>query len=269
MVLTRLVKRVVIVAVAIYLAATAFMYVNQRGFVFVPTGSLAMPQDKGLQGVTVSKVAMSDGTNVTVWSAPPRDPGLPTVLYLQGNSGNLSSRASRFAQILESGFGLYAPSYRGYAGSEGSPSETMLISDALEQLDRLSATGTQVILHGESLGTGIATAVAAQRDGVELVVLEAPYTALVDMARESYPWLPVGLLMKDQMPTRERIQAVSAPILIVHGVEDRLIDAEHARRLFRLAPEPKDLLLIDGAGHANLWSNGLWQAVLDYRDRLR
>jgi len=250
----------VVVAVA-YVMAAGYMYLNQRGFVFVPTGTLADPADKGLACVRVESVPMADGTRVTVWRAAPTRAGAPTVVYLHGNSSNVSARWKRFRQILDSGFGLYAPSYRGYAGSEGHPSEASLIADALEHYDRAADAGDPVILHGESLGTGVASAVAAERPGAALLVLEAPYTALVDMAAAQYPWLPVGLLMKDPMPTRERIGKVSSPVMIVHGTEDRIIPVEHGRRLFERAAEPKELVIVDGAGHSDLWDSGLWDAV--------
>ncbi len=247
--------------VAAYVAAAAFMYINQRSFVFVPSGALELPADKGLSGVSVESATMADGTEIAVWTAEPSDPDKPTVLYFHGNSGNLSTRWKRFKTILDTGYGLHAPTHRGYAGAGGSPSETALVSDGLEHFDTVAAAGKDIIVHGESLGTGIAAAVAAERPGVKLLVLEAPYTALVDMAAEAYPWLPVGFLMTDQMPTRERIGNVSAPVLIVHGTKDRIIPVEHGRRLFDLAPEPKDLLIIEGAGHGDLWDNGLWDKV--------
>lgn len=255
-------RSVLIVLTVAYVMAAGFMYLNQRGFVFVPTGELSTPEDKGLDGVAVETVAMADGTEVTVWRAAPTLEGAPTVLYLHGNSSNLSGRWKRFEEILDSGFGLYAPSYRGYAGSGGSPSEDALISDAVEHFDRAMNGGTPIILHGESLGTGIATAVAAERPEADLLVLEAPYTALVDMASERYPWLPVGLLMKDPMPTRERITRVKAPVLILHGTADHVIPVEHGRRLFGFAPEPKELVILDGVDHSDLWKNGLWEKVL-------
>ncbi|MES0880190.1 alpha/beta hydrolase [Roseibium sp. SCP14] len=252
----------VAVVAVFYVLAASYMYLNQRGFVFVPSGELAAPEEKGLENVAVETVKMADGTSITVWTAQPAQAGAPTVLYFHGNSGNVSTRWKRFKQILDSGFGLYAPSHRGYAGSEGSPSEAAIISDALEHFDKVTAVGGPVIVHGESLGTGIATAVAAQRPDANLLVLEAPYTALVDMAFEQYPWLPVNLLMKDQMPTRERIGDVNAPVLIIHGTADRVIPVEHGRRLFERAPDPKELLIVEGVGHSDLWTNGLWQAVL-------
>ena len=257
-----LVTLIVVVAFA-YGAAAGYMYLNQRSFVFVPSGELETPAERGLEGVDVETVEMADGTGVTVWTAAPTEPDTPTVLYFHGNSKNVSTRSSRFKQILDSGYGLYAPSYRGYAGSEGSPSEAAFISDALEHYDKVAATGAPIIVHGESLGTGVATAVAEQRPEAGLLVLEAPYTALVDMAYAAYPWLPVNLLMKDPMPTRERIGNVKAPVLILHGTADRVIPVEHGQRLYERAGDPKELVIVEGVGHSDLWKNGLWPRVME------
>lgn len=256
----RLVKLGAALAIAYGLAA-GYMYLNQRSFIFVPSGDLAEPAEKGLEGVSVETVAMADGTNVTVWRSEAAEADAPTVLYIHGNSGNVSTRWKRFKQILDSGYGLFAPSYRGYAGSEGSPSEAAFVADALEHFDRLAASGTPIIVHGESLGSGVATAVAAERPAAGLLVLEAPYTALVDMASAQYPWLPVNFLMEDKMLTRERLPKVEAPVVIVHGTEDRVIPVEHGQRLYELANDPKQLMIVDGVGHSGLWSNGLWPAV--------
>lgn len=258
----KVLRNIIIVVAVAYAMAAGFMYLNQRGFVFLPTGELSTPSEKGLHGVSVETAAMADGTEVTVWRAAPKLEGAPTVVYLHGNSSNVSARWKRFKEILDSGFGLYAPSYRGYAGSGGSPSEAALVSDALEHYDRAAEAGTPIILHGESLGTGIATAVAAERPGAGLLVLEAPYTALVDMASERYPWLPVSLLMKDPMLTRERITSVEAPVLILHGTADHVIPVEHGRRLFGVAQDPKELVILEGVDHSDLWKNGLWEKVL-------
>ncbi|MHA7774272.1 alpha/beta hydrolase [Roseibium sp. M-1] len=262
-----LLKVAIALAVA-YGVAAGYMYLNQRSFIFRPTGALATPAEKGLETVIVETVKMADGSEATVWRAPPVKAGAPTVLYFHGNSANVSSRWKRFKQILDSGFGLYAPSYRGFAGSQGSPSEAALLADGLEHFDRAAAAGSPLIVHGESLGTGVATAVAAERPETRLLVLEAPYTALVDMASEDYPWLPVSLLMKDQMPTRERITNFAAPVLILHGTADRIIPVEHGRRLFEFAKDPKKLIIVEGVDHSDLWTNGLWEAVLAEWEKL-
>jgi hypothetical protein len=96
------------------------------------------------------------------------------------------------------------------------------------------------------------------------VILEAPFTAAVDIARGAYPWLPVGLLMHDQFLSRERIGRVKEPVLIVHGADDWIVPAKHGRRLFAMAGEPKRLEVFEAAGHEDLWGRGLWPVALDF-----
>jgi fermentation-respiration switch protein FrsA (DUF1100 family) len=119
------------------------------------------------------------------------------------------------------------------------------------------------VLHGESLGTGVASYVAAERPA-RAVVLEAPYTATVDIAAETYPWVPVSLLMRDQFLSREHVTRIDEPLLIVHGTADARIPVEHGKRLHALAGGPKKLSLIEGARHNNLWDQGLWRIVLGF-----
>lgn len=253
----RFVVVVLAFAAVIYCFAATYLYVFQRSFVFKPTGELASPANKGLPSVASDTVMMNDGTNVTVWRAEPTVQGAPTVLYFHGNSGNISTRSARYREIIDSGYGLYAPTYRGYAGAEGQPSEAALVGDALEHFDRLSKETRDIVIHGESLGTGVATALAAQRDA-QALILEAPYTATVDIAAESYPWLPVSLLMKDQFRSRDWIEQVSEPVLIIHGTNDAVIPFEHGQALFDRAGDPKTFLAVEGAGHSDLWKMGLW-----------
>ncbi len=247
---------------AIYAFPVAYLYVFQRDFVFKPGGELAAPADKGLAGVDVRTFEMADGISLTGWFAP-ATAGKPSVLYFHGNAGNLSGRSARFQTILASGFGLLAASYRGYPGSEGSPGERKLIADGLALYDWLLRQNDQVVVHGESLGTGVAVAVAAARDARALV-LEAPYAAAVDIAAKQYWWMPVGLLMKDPFLSRQRIGQVSEPLLIVHGTDDRVIPVSNGRELFALANEPKRLAIIERAGHDNLWPRGLWSLLLRF-----
>ena len=250
------------VAVAVYLSAVAYLFVFQRDYVFKPDGTLASAAEKGLPGVEVVTLKTTDGTTLTGWFQP-AEPGKPTVLYFQGNAGNISGRAKRFRQIAGSGFGVLAVSYRSYAGSDGSPSETALVSDGLEIFDWLAARSQAIVVYGESLGTGVATEVAAERQARALV-LEAPYTAALDMAAATYPWVPVGLLMRDPFLSREHILGVEEPVLIVHGTADQVIPVEQGRRLFEIAHEPKSLAIIDGATHSDLWDRGLWPIVLKF-----
>lgn len=253
--------------VAGYLAAIGYLFIFQRDYVFKPGGTLQAPADRGLDGVEEITIVARDGIELAGWYRPAAA-GLPTVLYFHGNAGSISSRADRFRQIVEDGFGFLAMSYRGYPGSGGSPSEAAFFSDSLEIHDWLSDRTDTIIAYGESLGTSVATYVASERD-VEVLVLEAPFTAALDMAAEAYPWVPVSLLMRDPLLSREMIVRVEEPVLIVHGSVDTVVPVEHGRKLFDAADEPKSLAIIEGGGHSDLWDRGLWEKVLEFLEANR
>ena len=173
------------------------------------------------------------------------------------------SARSVFGRSSRSGFGFLAVSYRGYPGSGGHPSESALVSDGEMEFDWLKERSPSIVIHGESLGTGVATEVAAARPPRALI-LEAPFTAALDIAEATYPWVPVKWLMRDPFLSREHIKDVHAPLLIIHGTADQVIPVEEGKRLFASANEPKSLVIVEGAEHGNLWEHGLWPDVLDF-----
>ncbi|WP_170561001.1 alpha/beta hydrolase [Ruegeria atlantica] len=249
------------VLAVIYAGIVGYMYVNQQSLLFKPEGELPAPNSVGLADVDPVSLTMSDGVTLTAWSAPPATDGAPTVLFFHGQTGNLGDRADRMREILNSGFGLLAPSYRGYPGSEGEPSEMALISDGIQMYDQLDRQGTQVVLLGQSLGTGVAAAVAEQRPNAQLLVLEAPFTATVDVAAERYPLLPVHALMRDQFATRDLIENVTVPTLIFHGTDDETVPLHHAEALAVMAGDTAQIHVIEDGTHNDLWSHGLWDQV--------
>ncbi|MDP3197805.1 alpha/beta hydrolase [Tabrizicola sp.] len=252
----------------LYATLLSGMYLWQRDLQYFPTRRDPAPQAVGLAGVDRVVLATPDGESIVLWTSPPRA-DRPTVLFLHGNGGEIADRADRFAFYQSRGLGVAFLSWRGYGGSSGSPSETGLLTDAKTAYDHLRTQGLQpgrIVLVGESLGTGIAVQLAAANP-VGAVVLEAPYSAAVDLARVAYPWLPVGLLMKDQFRSRDHIGAVRAPILILHGEADKVIPPGFGRRLFDAAEDPKTFLSLGPVGHEALFDPATWAEGADFIDR--
>ncbi len=258
--LKRILVGLLLAGAILYAGVLGYMFFNQQSLLYKPEGTLPDPASVGLADVDALSLTMADGTALTVWAAPAAIPDAPTVLFFHGQSGNLGDRAERLREILNSGYGLLAPSYRGFPGSEGEPSELALISDGVQLYDRLAGQGKAVVLHGQSLGTGIAAAVAAERPDAELLVLEAPFTATVDVAAERYPFLPVSALMRDQFATRDLIEQISVPTLIFHGTEDETIPLHHGKALAEMSDTAQIYVIPDGT-HNDLWSRGLWDEV--------
>src|ERR1700761_2189609 len=123
-------KWIVIVFAAIYLVGFAVLYFKQREMLFpIPPVGRTAPADAGFPQAEEDVLTSADGTNVIIWHVPPK-PGRPVVLFFPGNGDFLAGRVSHFRAITSDGTGLVALSYRGYAGSTGSPSELGLLQDA-------------------------------------------------------------------------------------------------------------------------------------------
>jgi hypothetical protein len=252
----------------LYATLLSGMYLWQRDLQYFPTQRDPAPQSLGLDGVSRVTLATPDGETLVLWFSP-SDPDRPTILFLHGNGGEIADRADRLAFYKSRGFGTAFLSWRGYGGSTGSPSEDGLLMDAKAAYDHLRSLGIppdRIVLVGESLGTGPAV-MTASKNPVAAIVLEAPYSAAVDIARAAYPWLPVGFLMKDQFRSRDHIGLVRAPLLILHGEADRVIPAGFGRRLFDAARDPKTFLSLGPVGHEALFSPATWAAGADFIDR--
>jgi fermentation-respiration switch protein FrsA (DUF1100 family) len=252
----------------LYAAALSGMYVYQRDLQYFPTRRDPAPEALGLAGVDRIDLSTPDGETLVLWFSPARD-SRPTILFLHGNAGEIADRADRLAFYQAQGFGVAFLSWRGYGGYTGSPSEQGLLIDVKAAYDHLRGTGVPsdyIVLVGESLGTGPAVITAAANP-VAAVVLEAPYSAAVDIARSAYPWIPVGLLMKDQFRSRDHIARVSAPLLILHGEADRVIPQGFGKRLFDMAKDPKTFLSLGPVGHEALFSPATWTEEVAFIDR--
>jgi len=250
-----------IIALCAYIALAAVVYVAQRSLMYFPDTAHVLPAAAGLPEAEEVPLTATDGVRIAAWHVPPRD-GKPVILYFHGNGGALRFRVTRFRRVIADGIGLVALEYRGYGGSGGSPNEQGLIADAQAAYHFAAAhyPPQQLVLWGESLGSGVAIAVAAERP-VSRVILEAPFTSAVALGARHYWYLPVRLLMKDQSRSDLRIGKVKAPVMIMHGVNDRVVPYAMGEQLFELANKPKHFVRFLDGGHEDLDDNGGLDAV--------
>jgi fermentation-respiration switch protein FrsA (DUF1100 family) len=259
----------VVFTIVAYAAVALGMYVSQRKLQYHPENKCLTPESVGIIGAGVETLTTADGEKIILWHAPAKA-GMPTILYFHGNAGEIGDRPLRFNYYYSRGFGVAYLSYRGFGGSSGSPNEAGLLADASAAYDWLIAKGVgpgRIALLGESLGSGVAVQLAAKRE-VGAVALEAPYTSTVEVAAHLYWWLPVHALMKDQFKSIDFIAAVVAPLLIIHGEEDRLVPVEFGRRLFAAADQPKELDVVTGFGHEVLFEETTWAREVEFFARV-
>jgi fermentation-respiration switch protein FrsA (DUF1100 family) len=260
----RSLKSILLSAVVFYVGIVGLMYVAQRSLMYFPERVRTAPTDAGFPQAQEAVLNSADGTRLIVWHVAPKE-GKPVFLYFHGNGGSLRYRVRRFENLTADGSGLVALSYRGYGGSGGSPSEEGLLADAdaAYAFARAQYPGAKLVVWGESLGSGVAVALAA-KNKIDALILEAPYTSTADIAFAAYPFIPVSLLMKDQFRSDSRIDKVKTPILIMHGMRDNIIPFAYGRRLFDLAPEPKHFVPLPLGEHENLDAHGAQAAAREF-----
>jgi len=256
----RLVLSLLIVAVAGYGVAIGVIFFIQREYIYYPVGGGAAPDADG-PPIQVTRIDTADGERLTAWYLPAQT-GKPTLLFFNGNAAGLEVQKGRWRRIADEGVGFLAIGYRGYDGSTGTPTEAGLHEDSLAAYRWLTARvpARDIVIHGFSLGSGVAVRLASEKPARGLV-LEAPYTAAVDLAASALPWAPVNLLMQDQYLSRERIPKVRMPLLIVHGAADSVIPVEMGEQLFSMAHKPKTFVRMAGSDHNTLTRDGLYDHV--------
>jgi fermentation-respiration switch protein FrsA (DUF1100 family) len=249
--------KILAAVVSVYLLVALVMYMGQRRLMYFPDAKHVMPGHAGLANVSERILNAPDGARNVVWYGKAK-PGQPTLLYFHGNGGGLAERADRIQRFMGQGWGVYMMAYRGYAGSTGYPTEANNIADARRAYDALVQEGvppSSIILYGESLGTNVATRMAAEKASAGLI-LESPYTSVLEIALTDYPFLPVRLLLSDRYETDKVIPQVRVPVLILHGKQDDVIPVAMAHRLVKLANEPKCLVILPEGEHSDLYLEG-------------
>ncbi len=251
---------VVALMAGVYLGAIAYLRINERAFIFLPDDRVvaAPPAMFALNEERVS-FPSTDGVTLSGWLIParPADPARPWLLICHGNYGNIGfgQRPEFYAFMRDLGINLFAFDYRGYGASTGTPDETGVYADARAAYDYLSrqraVPASRLVIFGHSLGTGVAIELATQVSAAGLIV-DAPYTSIVDRAQELYPLLPIRLVATQRFPSLERIGRVSMPKLFLHSPEDEIIPIAHGRRLFDAAGGSKTFVEVKG-GHENAY----------------
>ena len=249
-----------------YLLLCLFMWGVQDTLIYQPSGSIQTPAAYGLHDFSEVTLQASDGTNLQSWYHPAHA-SFPTLVYFHGNGGHLGLRAPYFAQLDDAGFGILALSYRGYGKSGGTPSEEGFYRDARAALhyvvQQLSLKPSEILLYGESLGTGVAVQMATEFS-VAGLILQSPYSSLDALAEHNYPWVPTRSLLHNHFNSIGKIAQIHAPLLLIHGEQDSIIPVQFARALFAKAPTPKQAHYLQGKGHNNLETEFLTNAIIDF-----
>lgn len=252
--MTRGIVRIAVGLGLAYAAVCALAFVLQRHLIYFPkSSSPPLPSGEGWRGFEEVEITTSDGIRLEAWFR--EGPAGFTVAYFHGNAGNRGGwRAHAMRDIgARTGASVCLVDYRGYGGSGGSPSEEGLYLDAEATVDWIEARGEGPIVYwGTSLGSGVATELALRRPPAALV-LQSPFLSVAAVAKRSYPFLPIDLLLRDRFDNEAKIGRVEAPLFVVHGDVDTLTPIGHGRALVAAAGGPAEILVAVGSGHNDVW----------------
>lgn len=217
------------------------------------------PADVGMRyddvWIDVARVGRDGNERVHAWWVPAQTSDAPAILYLHGIRWSLGSNLFRIARLREQGFSVLAIDYRGFGRSDGDlPSEAQIYADARAAWDELERRHPEAMrfIYGHSLGAAVAVELGATVDDAAGVIAESGFTSIADIVAESYA--PLHLFVSQKFNALSRAKGLKAPVLFVHGTEDRYVPHLMSEKLFEAAPQPKRLHLIKGANHGN-WGN--------------
>ena len=228
------------IIIFVYFIILIFLYFYQRNLMYHPNEN-NYSDDKISVHIDKVKVITDDNIELLGWYHQKDLQKYKTVLFFHGNAGSLENRIHKLNHFREMDVNFLIIAWRGFSGNKGKPSEKGLYIDGQSALNWLSGKGVKeknIIIYGESLGTGVATHLS-QNKNFAGVILETPFTSMIDAAKTFYPYIPVSLLLKDKFDNKIKIKNVRAPVLIMHGEADQIVPFSMGKKIYEIANEPK------------------------------
>ncbi|AIF81035.1 hypothetical protein I862_02360 [endosymbiont of Acanthamoeba sp. UWC8] len=257
--------RIIIACMVLYLGVMGYIYLNQRTLLYHPEQEMIGLESYNMPGTEEIFLTTKDGVKIQAWYKKP-DTGKEMVIFYHGNSGHIPQRIDKLKELNAMGYGFIIPAWRGFGKSEGFPTEKGILNDAEATIEFIKKEGydlKKVIVIGESLGTGVATQMAAKHEFKGLLLI-TPYTTIQDRASEIYFYIPVKYLLKDNFDTINNISKVKVPVIIIHGDNDEIIPHTHSLKIIEKVNEPKKLIIYPGINHTNYDSKTVFTEMRNF-----
>jgi len=218
--------------------------------------------------VPVEKVLIKtrDGIQLISWYHNKNIDDYKTILFLHGNAGSLENRIHKINHFNYMDVNFLMIAWRGFSGNEGRPTESGLYEDARSAVQWLKDKGVtekNIIIYGESLGTGVAVEIA-QNKNFAGIILESPFTSMIAAGKDKYPFLPIKILLKDKYESDKKIKNIKVPILVMHGKVDNLVPFDMGKKIYELANEPKYSYFSEYDDHMMEYNKKLLYALKDF-----
>ena len=254
-----------LILASIYFFILISTYIFQRNLLYHPKENNYFGDPLTVE-IEKVKVNTQDRIELLSWYHNKNLNNYKTILFLHGNAGSLENRIHKINHFKDMNVNFLLISWRGFSGNKGKPTEKGLYEDAKSAVAWLKSKGVNennIIIYGESLGTGVATEIA-QNKNFAGIILESPFTSMVDAAKNKYPYLPVRLLLKDKYESNKKIKNIKSPILIMHGKVDTLVPFDMGKKMYELANEPKYYYFSEYDDHMMEYNEKLLKVLKDF-----
>ena len=251
--------------VFIYFFILISTYVFQRNLLYHPSENNYFGDQLKVE-VEKIKIKTQDNIELLSWYHNKNIDSYKTILFLHGNAGTLENRIHKINHFKDMNINFLLVSWRGFNGNKGKPTEKGLYEDARSAVAWLKSKGIKennIVIYGESLGTGVATEIA-QKKNFAGVILESPFTSMIDAGKTKYPYLPVRLLLKDKYESNKKIKNIKSPILIMHGKVDKIVPFYMGKKMYELANQPKYFYFSDYDDHMMEYNETLLKVLKNF-----
>lgn len=245
-------KLLIIALLVNYVLAGIFLYVFQRDFMYFPSEKIS--HNYKIMQYTVA----AENIDIVVLNEAKEK----AIIYFGGNGESVVGNAPEFKKMF-SGHTIYLMNYRGYGGSTGKPTEKAFYADALFLYDNIIKRHKAISVIGRSLGSGVATYLAATRP-VDRMVLITPYDSMKNIVDNMHPIFPTSLMLKDKFNSIDRIKDIRSKTLVILAENDTVIPFKNSKALIREFPSPQIIVeTITNAGHNTLSTKDQYLKVLE------
>ena len=232
--------QLILIIFLIYFLFLVFLYFYQRSLLYHPNENNYFG-DKVSVNIERVKITTTDNIELLGWFHQKNLKDFKTLIFFHGNAGSLENRIHKLNHFQDMNINFLIIAWRGFSGNDGKPTEQGLYEDGKSAIDWLIKKGIDeknLILYGESLGTGVATHLA-QNKSFAGVILETPFTSMIEAAKVFYPYIPIKLLLKDKFENYKKIKNINSPILVMHGEGDKIVPFSMGKKIYEIANKPK------------------------------
>ena len=232
--------KILLIIFIIYILISVTLFFLQRNLLYHPSTNNYFEDNLTVQ-IDKIKITTKDNIELLGWYHKKDIKNYKTILFLHGNAGSLENRIHKINHFEDMNVNFLIIAWRGFSGNKGKPSEKGLYDDAnsaVRWLEKKGIMKKNIIIYGESLGTGVATEIA-QNNNFAGIILESPFTSMIDAAKNKYPFLPIRFLLKDKYESDKKIKNIKSPLLVMHGEVDMIVPFWMGKKIYSIANEPK------------------------------